>query len=167
MQLPAVCSARRNHGKNEMSAKCLLQIICIQSVNGSFCELEMSWQKFLLSTHMFGCWWNRAPTSANEANRLPELNQSRQQLPLCDTSHREKTIPPQLKKEFTRREVPLRGGLSNSPTNVDPCIGGLGFDGANLPTPGQSTGCRNRSIPVDCSHAWVPDVIHTQNAKTW
>ena len=36
MQLPAVCSARRNHGKNKMSAKCLLQIICIQSVNETF-----------------------------------------------------------------------------------------------------------------------------------
>ena len=32
MQLPAVCLARRDHGKNKMSAKCLLQIICIQSV---------------------------------------------------------------------------------------------------------------------------------------
>ena len=32
----------------------------------------MSWQKFRLSTHEFGCWWNRAPPSANEANHLPE-----------------------------------------------------------------------------------------------
>ena len=39
MQLPAVCSARRNHGKNKMNAKCLLQIICIQSAKENFCEL--------------------------------------------------------------------------------------------------------------------------------
>ena len=43
-----------------------------------------------------------------EANHLPELNQSRQQLPLCDTSHRE-NYPASDEKEFTRREVPLRG----------------------------------------------------------
>ena len=62
MQLSAVCSARRNHGKNKMSAKCLLQIICIQSINENFCELEMSWQKFRLSTLMLECWWKRSPT---------------------------------------------------------------------------------------------------------
>ena len=50
MQLPAVCYARRNHGKNKMSAKCLLQIICIQSVNETFVNLELDWQKFRLST---------------------------------------------------------------------------------------------------------------------
>ena len=50
MQLPAVCYARRNHGKNKMSAKCLLQIICIQSVNETFLWTWIDWQKFRLST---------------------------------------------------------------------------------------------------------------------
>ena len=100
------------------------------------------------------------------ANHLPELNQSRQQLPLCDTRHRENYPASDEKEIHQARGSPPRC-LSDSPTNVDPCIGGLGFGGANLPIPGQSTGCRNRSTPVDCSHVWAPDVIHTQDAKTW
>ena len=69
------------------------------------------------------------------ANYLPELNQSRQQLPLCDTRHGENYPASDEREIHQARGSPPRC-LSDSPTNVDPCIGGLGFGGANLPIPG-------------------------------
>ena len=74
MQLPAVCSARRNHGKNKMSAKCLLQIICIQSVKENFCEFLEWVGKNSDLAHL--CWdvgGNAHPPCANQADCLPEL----------------------------------------------------------------------------------------------
>ena len=71
MQLPAVCSARRNHGKNKMSAKCLLQILCIQSVKETF-ELQLSWQKFRLST-LVRMLVESCTHLCSEANRLPRI----------------------------------------------------------------------------------------------
>ena len=67
----------------------------------------------------------------------------------------------------TRREVPLRGVFSDSPTIDGHGTGDLGFDVANLPTPGPSIGCRNRSTPAGCNHARAPDAIHTQGVMTW
>ena len=68
----------------------------------------MSWQKFRLSTLELEMMVESRTHPCIGANHLPELNQSRQQLPLCDTRHRE-NYPASDEKEFPRREVPPRG----------------------------------------------------------
>ena len=92
MQLSAVCSARRNHGKNKMSAKCLLQIICIQSIKET-CELKLSWQKFLLST-LVRMLVDSCTHLCSEANHLPRIkSQQAEASALRHITHGEKEAP--------------------------------------------------------------------------
>ena len=159
MQLPAVCLARRNHGKNKMSAKCLLQIICIQSVK-EICELKLSWQKFLLST-LVRMLVESCTHLCSEANHLPRINLSRQKLPLCDTSSGMK--PSRLERSTHQARASAPRCLSDNFGRADDLgTDGLGFDDANPPTHDRSTGCRNRSTPVVCTRELDLDENRTQ-----
>ena len=101
MQLPAVCYARRNHGKNKMSAKCLLQIICIQSVK-EICELKLSWQKFLLST-LVRMLVESCTHLCSEANHLPRSKSQQAKASALRQLIQKEAIPPHMMKAHQAR----------------------------------------------------------------